>query len=206
MKKENKLKWKTEKRKVNDLLPYDKNPRTIGKKEQMELTKSINKFGFVEIPAINIDNKIIAGHQRLKVMQVIGRGDEIIDVRVPNRKLTKSEFEEYLLRSNKNKGEFDNKLLVGFDEDLLREVGFMEKELSKVFQDLEADIKEEEFSSEVLEENNYIVFTFDNSVDWLAISDFFNLKSVNAKDSKKDYKRKGIGRVLDGNKLLDLIK
>lgn len=205
MKKITELKWKTEKRKVDDLLPYEKNPRRIGTKEKMELERSIKKFGLVEIPAINTDNKIVAGHQRLKIMQLLGRGKDTIDVRVPNRKLTKQEFEEYLLRLNKNTGDFDFEILGELGEDLLREVGFNDSEIKRAIEGIGESRAEEEFTTEVLEENNYIVFTFDNSVDWLQVSEFFNLKTVQAKDSKKDYRRKGVGRVLDGKRLQELI-
>ena len=91
-----KLKWHNEKRKVNDLLPYSKNPRKINDKQISDLKRSLKKFNLVEIPAIDVDNKIIAGHQRIKVLQLLGRGDEVIDVRVPNRKLTSKEYEQYL--------------------------------------------------------------------------------------------------------------
>lgn len=155
----------------------------------------------MEIPAINTDNKIVAGHQRLKIMQLLGRGKDTIDVRVPNRKLTKQEFEEYLLRSNKNTGDFDFEILGELGEDLLREVGFNDSEIKRAIEGIGESRAEEEFTTEVLEENNYIVFTFDNSVDWLQVSEYFNLKTVQAKDSKKDYRRKGVGRVLDGKKL-----
>jgi len=77
--------------------------------------------------------------------------------------------------------------------------------MAKMFDDEIID-KEEEFTSEVLEENNYIVFVFNNSIDWLTAEDKLGLKSVQALDSKTDYKRKGTGRVLSGDKFLKLIK
>ena len=64
----NKLIWQTEKRKVNDLLPYSKNPRQISQKQMNLLKKSLKKFGLAEIPCIDIDGKIVAGHQRIKAL------------------------------------------------------------------------------------------------------------------------------------------
>jgi len=193
-------------KKINELKPATYNPRKIGIKEKMELTKSIKKFDFVQPIVVNVNKKrfnvIIGGHQKVKIAKELGH--KVVPCVEVNLDLKKEQ--ELNLRLNRNNGEFDQKLLAGLDEDLLREVGFMEKELSKVFSEGLDNEKEEEFSSEVLEENNYLVFTFYNSVDWLAISDFFKLKGVLAKDSKTDYKRKGIGRVLNGQKLLDLIK
>lgn len=129
------LQWTTEKRKIDQLVEHDKNPRKISDLQMKQLQQSIERFNFVEIPAIDKDNVILAGHQRLKAMKIVGRGDEEIDVRVPNRKLTKQEKDEYLIRSNKNTGEWDNDLLVDFDEAMLAEVGFDSKELDKIFKD-----------------------------------------------------------------------
>jgi ParB-like chromosome segregation protein Spo0J len=79
------MKWKTEKRKINDLIPYEKNPRKMNEKQNKDLETSLKKFDLVEIPAINKDNTIIAGHQRLRIMQALGRGEDEIDVRVPDK-------------------------------------------------------------------------------------------------------------------------
>lgn len=102
-----KLKWHNETRKIDELLPFESNPRQLTDEQAEDLKKSLAKFDLVEIPAIDTDNKIIAGHQRIKVLQLIGRGKEEIDVRVPNRKLSAKEFKEYNIRSNKNTGQWD---------------------------------------------------------------------------------------------------
>jgi len=127
-----KLKWTTEKRKVKELVPYEKNPRRITEKQREQLEKSLSDFDLVEIPAINTDNIIIAGHQRMKIMILQGRGEEEIDVRVPNRKLTKRELEEYNIRSNKNTGEWDWEKLAEMDREMLLEIGFDDKEVQKI--------------------------------------------------------------------------
>lgn len=124
------LKWTTEKRKINDLIPYSQNPRQMTDKQNKDLTKSLEKFDLVEIPAINTDGTILAGHQRLRIMQQLGRGEEIIDVRVPNRLLTEKEVQEYNIRSNKNTGEFDFDILANaFETEDLLDWGFEESEL-----------------------------------------------------------------------------
>lgn len=117
--------WKTERRKVADLVPYEHNPRTLSREQAQRLQDSLEKFNLVEIPAVNTDGVIIAGHQRLATMKALGRGNEIVDVRVPNRKLTEAELKEYNLRSNKNVGEWDLEILAAhFPEDMLKDVGF----------------------------------------------------------------------------------
>ena len=142
------LQWHTEQRKVDDLVPHAKNPRTLSEKQRADLEASIIKFNLVEIPAINLDNGVLAGHARLKIMQALGRGQTEIDVRVPNRALTPKECEEYLLRSNKNTGSWDYDLLKTFDTSFLLEIGFDDTDLSNIWDDLLAleddDWKEED--------------------------------------------------------------
>lgn len=101
------LEWRTEQRKVKDLVPYEYNPRTLTEDKKALLIRSIEKFNLAEIPAVNTDNVIIAGHQRVKVLMDIGRGDELIDVRVPSRMLTEQEFKEYNITSNVPVGFWD---------------------------------------------------------------------------------------------------
>ena len=124
--------WHTEQRKISDLVPFPQNPRQMSDKQIQDLTASLQKFDLVEIPAINLDNTLLAGHQRLKIMAVLGRGEEVVDVRVPDRMLTAEEAQEYVLRSNKNIGEWDWSLLAKIGEDLLREVGFDDDDLARM--------------------------------------------------------------------------
>ena len=70
-----KLQWFTVQKKVNDLVPQDVNPRKINDKQMSDLKKSLAKFNLVEIPAIDFDEKILAGHQRIKALQLLGRGE-----------------------------------------------------------------------------------------------------------------------------------
>lgn len=138
------LVWHTEKRKVNDLTPHPKNPRHLTDAQRARLLESIDKFNLAEIPAINTDNMILAGHQRITLLKELGRGDEEIDVRVPNRALTPEEADEYLLRSNRNTGEWDFEKLADFDVNMLSHVGFDDSDLDLVknFDDLESEFEE----------------------------------------------------------------
>ncbi len=101
------LSWTTVQRKINDLIPYEHNPRKLTEEKKDQLIRSLEKFNIAEIPAVNTDGVIIAGHQRVKVLQLLGRGEEIIDVRIPNRPLTEQEFKEYNITSNLQVGVWD---------------------------------------------------------------------------------------------------
>jgi len=127
------LEWRTEKRAIKNLKSYNSNPRKITDEQMQQLKKSIEKFNFVELPAINVDGTIVAGHQRIQALRILGRDEEEIEVRVPNRKLTEKEVEEYNIRSNKNTGEFDFAILSeAFNPEELREWGFSEEEVGNM--------------------------------------------------------------------------
>src|SRR5665213_1659937 len=131
-----KLVWRNERRKVDDLLPYEKNPRKITDKQMEDLKESLSKFGLAEIPAIDADGKIVAGHQRIKALQLLGRGQEIIDIRIPNRPLSKAEFKQYLLTSNRSGGTWNWEILASdFDIDTLLTAGFDSTDLTNIFDD-----------------------------------------------------------------------
>lgn len=106
-----KLEWHTEQRRVKDLLPLKINPRSISDKKRRKLLNSLMDFGPVDLPAVNTDNKIVAGYRHVAILQLIGGGDELIDVDVPNRPLTNKEYKTYPLTSNRVHGEFDYDLL-----------------------------------------------------------------------------------------------
>jgi DNA modification methylase len=97
------------------------------------LKKSLETYGLVEIPAIDLDGTILAGHQRIKVLQLLGQGGTEIDVRVPNRQLTIEEAEAYLIGSNSIHGDWDFDLLKDFEMDLLIDLGFDQKELDDIW-------------------------------------------------------------------------
>lgn len=120
-----KLKWETRKVKVKDLIQLDINPRKISAEKKQKLVESLEKFNLAEIPAVNTDFTIIGGNQRVTALMLLERGDEEIDVRMPNRKLTKKEVKEYAIISNTHAGEFDFELMeIEFADIELAEIGF----------------------------------------------------------------------------------
>ena len=142
-----KLRWHTVQKRVNDLIPQEVNPRIITDKQMSDLKKSLNKYNLVEIPAIDLTGKILAGHQRVKALQLLGRGEEIIDVRIPNRKLTEKESKQYLIASNALGGDWDFESLKSFNLDLLLDTGFDTMQLAK-FWDEDKEIKDDSFNIE----------------------------------------------------------
>ncbi len=142
-----KLQWHTVQKRIDDLIPQEVNPRKITDKQMSDLKRSLKKFNIVEIPAIDLNGKILAGHQRIKALQLLGRGNELIDVREPNRKLTDDESKQYLISSNALGGDWDFDALKGFNLDILLDSGFDQIQLAK-FWDEENEVKSDEFDIE----------------------------------------------------------
>ena len=138
------LSWTTVQKTVNELVPQITNPRTITDKQMEALKQSLEKFNLVEIPAIDFDGTILAGHQRIKALQLLGRGTELIDVRLPNRKLSTEESDQYLIGSNKLGGDWDFELLKDFDFDMLVDSGFEKLELTE-FWDKKKEVEDDDF-------------------------------------------------------------
>jgi DNA modification methylase len=139
------LEWSTEQRKVNELLPLEINPRKITEAKRMKMIESIQKFNLVDIPVIDTDGTIISGHQRMRALQAIGRGEELIDVRIPNRKLTTKELKEYNILANQHFGEFDMEVM---------DLEF--KDLD--FEDIGVDMKAIEFEQSDMFEKSKVKF------------------------------------------------
>ncbi|MCB9815829.1 DNA modification methylase [Candidatus Nomurabacteria bacterium] len=148
-----KLVWRTERRKVKDLIRYGKNPRKLTDSQLEGLKRSLNKFNVAELPCINTDGTLVAGNQRVLALSLLGREEEEIEVRVPNRPLTKAEFRDYLLTSNRSGGTWDyEKLASDFNIDELLLAGFESQDLSFIFDD-NLEIVNDEFDEKKEVEN-----------------------------------------------------
>lgn len=146
-----KFEWRTERRKVKDLIRYQKNPRKLSEIQLEGLKRSLKKFNLAELPAINTDGTLVAGNQRVLALSLIGRENEEIEVRVPNRPLTEAEFRDYLLTSNRSGGSWDfEKLAEEFNLNELLTAGFDSFDLSNIFDDnLEVNDDEVDIEKEV---------------------------------------------------------
>ena len=137
------MKWKVEKRNINELKKWLKNPRTISEEEFKKLVESIKRKGDHDILKINTDNIVISGNQRLEAFKVAGEKED--DVKVPDRKLTEKEMEEISLESNRHSGDWDlDKLANEFDAEILKSTGLFDD--LKI--DLEPEAEEDDFEFE----------------------------------------------------------
>lgn len=130
------LEWRTERRKVKDLIQYKKNPRVLSSIQLDGLKRSLKKYNIAEIPCINTDGTLVAGNQRVLALSFLGRDEEEIEVRIPNRKLTDKEFKDYLLTSNRSGASWDwEKLAADFDLGELLTAGFDSTDLGSIYDD-----------------------------------------------------------------------
>lgn len=123
-----KIIWHNEKRKIRELIPYVANPRHITDKQARDLKASLDKFGLADPLIVNLDNTIIGGHQRKKIMEtLLGYDpDYEVDVRIPSRELTVDEMRELNIRLNKNVAEWDFEILANnYDLNNLMSWGFL---------------------------------------------------------------------------------
>ena len=143
-----KLEWYTVHRKVRELIRYEKNPRTLSPIQLEGLQRSLRKYNLAELPCINTDGTLVAGNQRILALSLLGRGDEEIEVRIPNRPLSDKEFRDYLLTSNRSGADWDwAKLAADFDLGELLTAGFDANDLSNIFDD-NLEIQNDEFDEE----------------------------------------------------------
>lgn len=202
--------WTTEKRRIGDLTLYLKNPRKLDEKAKIELTDSLDRFDLVEIPAINKDNTIIAGNQRVTLLLEKHGPNYEIDARVPNRQLTEKECKEYLLRSNKNVGDWDfNTLLESFDNDILLDVGFTTEDLQENIEKVKEEITDLDFSVQGMdlsgfESYDYILLMFENTSDFVYACEKLGIKKMQYK-LDKGVKKTGLGRAIYGKRIIDRI-
>jgi len=126
-----KITWANEKRKLSELVPWERNPRQITDKQAKRLEESFEQFGQVEIIAIGPENQIYNGHQRLKVLSQKYGSNYEVDVRVASRALTEKEREKLTIFLHKGAaGDWDFDVLANeFELDDLLNWGFEPKEL-----------------------------------------------------------------------------
>lgn len=163
--------WKIEKRKLSDLVGYDKNPRKFTEKGLQDLKKSLERLGDANIITINADNTILGGHARATVMNQLGY--EEVDVKVPNILLDEKAVQEIVVRLNANTaGEWDlDRLEADFDLDDLEEWGL----------DIEFDIEED------LEEKENIAHNALAEKFLIPPFDIFDAKTKNWLDRKRQW-------------------
>jgi len=212
-------------------LEYKKNPRKISGEELDDLKVWLERYGDLSGIVLNkTTNQIIAGNQRCKAINfseceivytnkyqeptmtgTIAEGYVIWNGEKYNYRETMwTELEESraCIIANKAGGSWDFDLLkVNFEYEELLNCGFRFDELDFGSDDIEhtSEVKEQEvIARNIGEHHDYVVFIFENEVDYLRILDHFKVKKAVYKYSDA-VQKKGVGRILSGQKLLEVI-
>ena len=199
------LHWHNEQRLVSDLIEYEYNPRKMTAQQMRKLRDSLERFGLVEIPVINFDGVLIAGHQRCKALAALGRAAELVDVRAPNRQLTEAEFKEYNIASNAIKGDWVDEILREHFADVdLDDFGISLADIEDLHD--QASAKEETPEMPIVqkysEKYDAFIVVCTNAIDATHIAEL--LKA----DTAKSYKSERVGRtsVLSAKQFLEAWK
>ena len=187
-------------------IKFDKrNYRKHNDKNKRLIKKSLKELGAGRSILIDKDNEIIGGNGVYEQAQKLGLktkvietdGSELVVVKRMDLGRDDPKRNRLAIMDNSTSDTSENDvdlLLADFSIDELNELGIDIKEKVK------KEEGEVEFTEELLEEHNYIVLYFDNSVDWLQAETLFGdfIKKKQALSSKDNYRKIGIGRVVRG--------
>lgn len=195
---------------MKDEIKFDKrNYRIHNDKNKKLIKKSLEELGAGRSIVIDNDGEIIGGNgvfeawgdKPIKVIE--SDGSELVVVKRTDLSTNDEKRKKLAVMDNSTSdtSDFDLKLLkTDFNIPDLKDMGIDIKEIKK---EEEPEIK---FTEELLEEHNYIVLYFDNSVDWLQAESIFGLETVQALGSKEGFRKMGVGRVIKGSKAIERIK
>jgi ParB-like chromosome segregation protein Spo0J len=119
------INWLEKGARLDELRPFEANPRNITETQFNNLLDSLRRFGQFRPLLVTHDLRIAGGHQRLKAMREMGW--DSCRVSVPDRPITDAEYRELVIRDNVNNGTWDmDELANGWDLEELREWGVQE--------------------------------------------------------------------------------
>lgn len=190
-------------KKVEELEPYKRNPRDNDDAVKY-VANSIKEFGFKVPIIIDKNNVIVAGHTRLKAAKKLDYkevpciiADDLNDEQIKafrladNKVSEKADWLDTMLDLEMMDIDLDMSLF-GFDK--------LENTKEKTIN----DHKIESMEIKAFEHHDYVVFVFDNQMDWINIVNEFGIKKVDA--GYGETKKVGVGRVINGKRLLEKLR
>lgn len=185
--------------------------KRMDKTNENKLKINIIKNGII-FPLFVWQNKIIDGHQRIAVLRKLKQeGYEIEKVPVVEiYAKTEKEAKEKIVLANQYYGKASKQSWTFFlleekiDIENMKEI-LTEQNITSLIKEMdtktEYDINE---YIELLEEHNYVIFYFTNKLDWEQVKNKFGIKSIKYK--YKTMPHHGVARIIEGKKLLELLK
>lgn len=187
---------------IDSIKPYEKNAKKHPKEQIEQIKNSIKKFNMIDPIGIWKD-EIVEGHGRLMACKELSF-KKVPIIRLDH--LTDDERKAYMLAHNKltMNSDFDSELLGEELADLFGKIDMNELGFPVQIEDIDMDILgEEKIAKELDEANNYVVLEFNTNTDWEKAIKVLGLERVATCDENKRVRRHGIGRVIDGKKIID---
>lgn len=114
---------------LSSLVPWDKNPRTMTKRQAQRLLKSWAELGQFQTVAIGPGGEVYDGHQRLSALLAAYGGEYAVDARQSDRALDDDERQALTLAANVPAGAWDWDMLAAWDTNVLAEWGMDDETL-----------------------------------------------------------------------------
>lgn len=196
---------------VKDLKQDKRNYRKHNNENLRLIKKSIKEVGLGRSIVIDAENEIVCGNglvsqlDRSTPVKVIETdGTELVVVKRVDLKTKDKKRRKLAVLDNTTSDTSEQNLALmkeDFEIPELLDLGV------KIKVKDEEDEPEVEFTEELMEEHNFVVLYFDNSVDWLQAQTVFGdlLKNKQSLGSHKGYRKIGIGRVIRGAEFLKKI-
>lgn len=150
----NNIKWKSKTVGIDEINPFDKNPRIITDDKLNQLVESIKQFGHAGRIIVDSNKVIIGGHANHLAMKKLGF--KKVDILYPDRDLSEDEFKKLNISLNKIiVGDWDfDKLNDLMDYDQLIDLGFEETDFDIEVEDYEFD-RDKELANEITIKSQY---------------------------------------------------
>tara|TARA_R100000655_G_scaffold103039_1_gene149217 strand:+ start:242 stop:835 length:594 start_codon:yes stop_codon:yes gene_type:complete len=188
--------------KISQVKGNPNNPRIIKNDKFKKLVKSIKEFPeMLKLRPIVVDEEmmVLGGNMRWKASKDAGLKEVWIEIA---EGLTEEKKKEFIVKDNVGFGEWDWDIIANeWESGTLKEWGVDLPVLDDRLEVINGEQPEIEITSEILEEHNYLVFTFDNQLDWQVVKEIFDVKTVYKLNKKME--RKGVGRVRKGIELIE---
>lgn len=137
------LQWNERVVAVDDLKPFERNPRKISAKQLAKLKASLAENGYHQRIIATHDLRIIGGHQRIRVLKDLGITE--IAVLVPDQEISAQQFRQLLIQDNLPFGEFDHEMLAAdFSIPELEAWGVPEDWLKRMPKEIKVGLVDEE--------------------------------------------------------------
>jgi hypothetical protein len=189
---------------ISQINPNPENPRSISKLMFEKLKKSLQDFPemlYKRPLVVDEDNTVLGGNMRLMVLKELNYR-EVPVIRAEG--WTEKQKQEFVVKDNVAFGEWDWDVLANeWDVDSLDEWGVALPVINEKLEPVGNEEPEIKVTEEILEEHNYIVFTFDNQLDWQVAKEMFDIGTVAKPGFTDTYMQKGVGRVRKGTDLIE---